>query len=150
RTVCVTGDGSAAMNMQELEVIHRLRLPVKIFVAVNQGYGMIYGTQQGNFDGRLIGSTKESGLTLPDMKRVAEALGIKGMHIQNEDRLRQQIQEVLDYDGPVVCTYHADLAQKILPRQANYMREDGQMASRPLEDMVPLLDREELEECMRI
>ena len=54
----MTGDGSAAMNMQELEVIHRLRLPVKIFVAVNQGYGMIYGTQQGNFDGRLIGSTK--------------------------------------------------------------------------------------------
>ncbi len=149
RTVCVTGDGSASMNMQELEVIHRLNLPVKIFVAQNEGYGMIYGTQQGNFHGRLTGSTRQSGLTLPDLRKVAEAFGIKGMHIQNEDRLRQQIKAVLDYDGPVVCTYHADIAQKILPKQANYMRKDGQMASRPLEDMAPLLDREELAECMR-
>lgn len=149
RTVCVTGDGSASMNIQELEVIHRLNLPVKIFVAQNDGYGMIYGTQQGNFHGRLTGSTRQSGLTLPDLKKVAEAFGIKGMHIQNEDRLRQQIKDVLDYDGPVVCTYHADIAQKILPKQANYMRRDGQMASRPLEDMAPLLDREELAECMR-
>lgn len=149
RTVCVTGDGSAAMNMQELEVIRRLHLPVKIFIAENQGYGMIYGTQKGNFDGRLTGSTRQSGLTLPDLKLVAEAFGIKGMHIQNEDRLLQQIQEVLDYDGPAVCTYHADITQKILPKQANYMRSDGQMASRPLEDMMPLLDREELEECMK-
>ena len=149
RTVCVTGDGSASMNMQELEVIHRLNLPVKIFVAQNEGYGMIYGTQQGNFHGRLTGSTRQSGLTLPDLKKVAEAFGIKGMHIQNEDRLRQQIKAVLDHDGPVVCTYHADIAQKILPKQANYMRQDGQMASRPLEDMAPLLEREELAECMK-
>lgn len=148
RTVCVTGDGSAAMNMQELEVIKRRNLPVKLFVADNKGYSMIYGSQSGNFKGNLTGCTEESGLTLPDMKKIAEAFGIKGMHIENEVNLAEQVAEVLDYDGPVVCTVNADITQKIVPRQANYMKEDGQMASRPLEDMTPLLEREELERVM--
>lgn len=149
RTVCVTGDGSIAMNMQELEVIRRLRLPVKIFVADNKGYSMIYGSQNGNFEGRLTGCTEPTGLTLPDMRRVAEAFGIRGMHIENEEHLAEQVSEVLEFDGPVVCTVNADITQKILPRQCNYMRADGQMASRPLEDMAPLLEREELASCMR-
>ena len=148
--VCVTGDGSSAMNMQELEVIKRYGLPVKLFIADNKGYSMIYGSQNGNFAGRLTGCTKESGLTLPDMKKIAEAFGIKGMHIDNEANLTEQVWEVLDYAGPVVCTYNADITQKILPKQTNYMREDGQMASRPLEDMMPLLDREELAECLKV
>lgn len=150
RTVCVTGDGSAAMNMQELEVIKRRNLPVKLFVADNKGYSMIYGSQSGNFKGNLTGCTEESGLTLPDMKKIAEAFGIKGMHIENEENLAEQVAEVLDYDGPVVCTVNADITQKIVPRQANYMKEDGQMASRPLEDMMPLLEREELERVMEL
>lgn len=150
RTVCVTGDGSAAMNMQELEVIKRRNLPVKIFVADNKGYSMIYGSQNGNFKGNLTGCTRESGLTLPDMKKIAEAFGIRGMHIENEENLKEQVAEVLNYDGPVVCTVNADITQKIVPRQANYMREDGQMASRPLEDMMPLLGREELEALGRM
>ena len=149
RTVCVTGDGSVAMNMQELEVIKRRNLPIKIFVADNKGYSMIYGSQTGNFSGRLNGCTVESGLSLPDMAKIAEAFGIKGMHIENEDNLAEDIAKVLEYDGPVVCTVNADITQKILPRQTNYMREDGQMASRPLEDMSPLLDRDEFEACMK-
>lgn len=149
RTVCVTGDGSVAMNMQELEVIKRRNLPIKIFVADNKGYSMIYGSQTGNFSGRLNGCTVESGLSLPDMAKIAEAFGIKGMHIENEENLVEDIAKVLEYDGPVVCTVNADITQKILPRQTNYMREDGQMASRPLEDMSPLLDRDEFEACMK-
>lgn len=149
RTVCVTGDGSVAMNLQELEVIKRRKLPIKIFVADNKGYSMIYGSQTGNFSGRLNGCTVESGLSLPDMAKIAEAFGIKGMHIENEDNLVEDIAKVLEYDGPVVCTVNADITQKILPRQTNYMREDGQMASRPLEDMSPLLGRDEFEACMK-
>lgn len=143
RTVCITGDGSIAMNMQELEVLKRLNLPVKIFVVDNNGYSMIYGSQNGNFKGHLTGCTEESGLTLPDMKKIAEAFGIKGYHIDDEDELHNKVKEVLEYEGPVICTVKADITQKILPKQTNYMREDGQMASRPLEDMSPLLDRDE-------
>ncbi len=143
RVVCVTGDGGFCMNMQELEVIHRLNLPVKLFVSDNSGYAMIYGSQFGNFQGRLTGCTEESGLTLPDLKKVAEAFGIKGMRIESEDCLQAEIREALEYDGPVVCTVKTDITQKVLPKQANYLGEDGQMHSRPIDDMVPLLDREE-------
>ncbi len=144
RTVCITGDGSIAMNLQELEVIRRRKLPIKIFVSDNQGYSMIYGSQNGNFH-RLTGCTVESGLTLPDMETVAEAFGIKGMHINSEEELNTVVKAAMEYDGPVVVRVNTDIEQKILPKQANYMKEDGQMASRPLDDMMPLLERGELE-----
>ena len=148
RTVCITGDGSIAMNMQELEVIKRLNLPIKIFVVDNSGYSMIYQSQNGNFKGHLTGCTKENGLSLPDMAKIAEAFGIRSLHIESERELKDTIKTALDYEGPVVCTVKADITQKILPKQVNYMRPDGQMASRPLEDMAPLLDEEELRRAL--
>lgn len=148
RVICVTGDGSVAMNMQELEVIKRLNLPVKIFVADNSGYSMIWHSQSGNFKGHLTGCTLDSGLSLPDMKKIAEAFGICGMEITDEAQLIKTVKEALDYEGPVICRVKTDIMQKVLPKQSNYMNEKGQMESRPLQDMFPLLDRDELEECM--
>lgn len=145
RVVCVTGDGSVAMNMQELEVIHRLNLPIKIFISDNHGYAMIYGSQNGNFKGRLTGCTDASGLTLPDMGKIAEAFGIKTMRIEDESQLKGIVSETLASDGPALCVVTTDITQPILPKQANYMKEDGQMASRPLDDMAPLLPRKEYE-----
>ena len=133
------------MNIQELEVIRRKNLPVKLFITDNQGYSMIYGSQNGNFKGRLTGCTRESGLTLPDIEKVAAAFGIRTLALESEKDLKDRVQEALEYDGPVVCRVKADIEQKILPRQANYMKEDGQMASRPLDDMVPLLSRDEID-----
>lgn len=148
RVICVTGDGSAAMNIQELEVIKRLDLPVKIFIADNSGYSMIWHSQNGNFNGHLTGCTEDSGLTLPNLKTVAEAFGIKGMEITDEAELEQVVSDALEYNGPVVCRVKTDIMQKVLPKQSNYMNEKGQMESRPLQDMTPLLDRDELRECM--
>ena len=136
------------MNMQELEVIKRLNLPINIFVVDNSGYSMIYQSQNGNFKGHLTGCTKENGLSLPDMNKIAEAFGIRSLHIESEQELKDTIKTALDYEGPVVCTVKADITQKILPKQVNYMRLDGQMASRPLEDMAPLLDEEELRRAL--
>lgn len=149
RTICVTGDGSIAMNMQELEVVRRLRLPIKIFVADNQGYSMIYSSQNGNFKGKLTGCTKESGLTLPDMNRIAEAFGIQSFRISDEKELSERISEIFATDKPALCTFNADITQKILPRQYNYMNDQGQMESYPIEDMAPLLDRNELKKWMQ-
>ena len=149
RTVCITGDGSIAMNIQELEVVMRLNLPFKIFVVDNSGYSMIYQSQTGNF-GRLTGCTSDDGLTLPDMCKVAEAFGIKSFLIDSPDKLDRVVKETLDYDGPALCVVKTDITQKILPKQVNYMKEDGQMASRPIEDMGPLLEREELKEALGI
>ena len=147
RVVCITGDGSIAMNIQELEVIKRLNLPIKLFVTDNSGYSMIYQSQSGNF-GRLTGCTADDGLTLPDMGRVAEAFGIKSFMIENPGKLETIVKETLDYGGPALCVVKTDITQKILPKQVNYMKEDGQMASRPIEDMGPLLEREELNRAL--
>lgn len=145
RTVCVTGDGSVMMNIQELEVIARMGLPVKLFITDNRGYSMIYSSQNGNFKGRLTGCTRESGLTLPDMEKLAGAFGIKTICLDSETELEKKIRDVLEYNGPIVCRVRSDIEQKILPRQANYINDNGQIASRPLDDMAPLLSREELE-----
>ncbi len=148
RVICVTGDGSAAMNIQELEVIKRLDLPVKIFIADNSGYSMIWHSQNGNFKGHLTGCTVDSGLTLPDLKKVAESFGIKGMELSDEKELGAAVREAFEYNGPVVCVVKTDIMQKVLPKQSNFMNENGQMESRPLQDMTPLLDRDELRDCM--
>ena len=145
RVVCLTGDGSATMNMQELEVIARLKLPIKVFISDNNGYAMIYGSQSGNFNGRLAGCNKESGLTLPDMGKIAAAFGIRTIYLNDEGELKAKVTETLAGDEPTVCVAKTDITQKVLPKQANYMKDNGQMASRPLDDMAPLLPREEYE-----
>ena len=148
RTVCITGDGSIAMNLQELEVIRRLGLPIKIFVVDNGGYSMIYQSQNGNFDGHLTGCTDETGLTLPDMNRIAEAFGIRSFHVDAMEDLASSVEETMSCNGPAICTVRTDITQKILPKQVNYMKPDGQMASRPIEDMAPLLERNELGQAL--
>lgn len=147
RTVCITGDGGFLMNVQELATLKYQNLSVKLFILCNEGYGMIYNSQTGNFK-RLTGCTKESGLGMPDMKSIVEGFGIKCFEIDSESELDTKIDEVLSYEGPAVCTVKVYIGQKILPRQTNYMKEDGQMASRPLEDMSPLLERDEFAENM--
>jgi acetolactate synthase-1/2/3 large subunit len=147
RTVCLTGDGGFMMNIQELATLKRLDLNVKIFVLNNKGYAMIYNSQKSNFK-RLSGADKDSGLELPDIAAVSESFGIHSEKISNVSEMKEKISEVLAYDGPVICCVDGYIGQQILPRQVNYKKDNGQMASRPLEDMAPLLDREELAEDM--
>lgn len=147
RTVCITGDGGFLMNVQELATLKYLNLPVKIFILCNDGYGMIYNSQKGNFR-RLTGCTRKSGLGMPDMKSIVEGFKVKCFEITKETELAEKINMVLAFDGPAVCTVKVCISQKILPRQTNYMKEDGQMESYPLEDMSPLLERNEFNSNM--
>ena len=147
RTICITGDGGFMMNVQELATLRQLALPVKIFILCNEGYGMIYNSQAGNFK-RLTGCTRDSGLVLPDIRKVVEAFGVKCFSVECESELSRVVDETLAFDGPAICTVKIYIGQKIMPRQTNYMKPDGQMASRPLEDMSPLLDRDEFNQNM--
>jgi acetolactate synthase-1/2/3 large subunit len=144
RTVCITGDGGFLMNVQELATLKRLNLPIKIFILCNDGYGMIYNSQVGNFK-RLEGCTPDSGLPMPDIKSVVKGFKVKCFELSDSRKLDKTVEEVLAYDGPAICAVKVYIGQKILPRQTNYMKPDGQMASRPLEDMSPLLERDEFE-----
>jgi acetolactate synthase-1/2/3 large subunit len=143
RTVCIDGDGGFHMNIQELEVIRRLGLPIKFFVLDNQGYGSIRNSQRAYFQGRLVASDASSGLTLPNSLALASAYGIATARLESHDGLRERLADLLSQPGPLVCEVKLDPDQPTLPRTTSYQKADGSMATRPMEDMFPLLDREE-------
>lgn len=149
RTISVDGDGGFVMNIQELEVVRRLNLPIKFFVLNNNGYASIRSMQNGYFK-QSIGADPNSGLTLPDICRVAAAFGIDTLRIQDQSELRQIIRRALDADGPVVCEVMVQPDQAIGPRVSSRIRADGSMVSSPLEDLFPFLDRAELKANMFI
>lgn len=144
RTICLDGDGGFQMNAQELEVIRRLSLPIKIFVLDNQGYGSIRNSQRGYFQGHYVASGPASGLTLPDITTLAGAYGIPTATLEDHRDLELKLPALLRAPGPLVCAVRLDPDQPTLPRAVSYQRPDGSMATRPMEDLFPLLDREEL------
>ena len=141
-TVCVDGDGGFQMNIQELEVVRRLQLPIKFFVINNLGYASIRASQSAYF-GRLTGADATSGLTLPDVTKLAAAYGIATARIASLDEARRVIPQVLAAGGPVVCEVMTLPDEVRSPRVAAMQRPDGSMVSKPLEDMWPYLDRRE-------
>jgi len=142
RTICVDGDGGIQMNIQELETLKRLQLPLKIFVINNNGYGSIVASQKVYF-GRLVGADASSGLTLPDIIKVAAAYGVPTARIANQENLRQEIRDVLSTEGPCLCEVLVIEDEPRQPRVSSMQKPDGSMVSKPLEDMFPFLDREE-------
>lgn len=148
-TVCIDGDGGFQLNIQELEVVRRLELPITFFVMNNRGYGSIRSSQQGYF-GRLTGADAPSGLTLPDVVDVAGAYGLDAVRIFDPSDLRKQIRGILNREGPVVCDVMIVPDEERAPRVTSVQQPDGSMASRPLEDMWPFLSREEYRSNMII
>ncbi|MBO4338347.1 MAG: thiamine pyrophosphate-binding protein [Clostridia bacterium] len=150
KTVSVIGDGGFVMNIQELETVRRLNLPVKLFVLCNQGYGAIQATQTNIFNKHFVGCNAQSGVTIPPIARVAEAFGVKSLVIDSNCELDEKIQAAFDYDGPVVAEVHTPIELTAQPKQVSYKRKDGQMESLPLEYMKPMLSEEEMRENMII
>ncbi len=150
RTVCVNGDGGFQMNIQELETIRRLNLPIKIFVLNNQGYAQIHATQKNIFSGHYVACDRGSHLTMSPVSDVAAAYGLKTFKIQNNQELPQIVKETLAYDGPDICEVIVPIELSAFPKQVSYKRPDGQMESLPLEYMDPMLPEEELRENMLV
>lgn len=149
--VCVTGEGSLQMNLQELQTIWQNRLPVKLFVINNQGYHSIRQTQQNYFGEPLVGVGEESGdLSFPDLEKLIPAYGFPYRSIHTSEELQEKIKEVLNFDGAIVCEVFVTKYQKTEPKTSAKKLPDGRMVSAPLEDMYPFLSREELEENMYI
>jgi acetolactate synthase I/II/III large subunit len=143
RTTCINGDGGFQLNIQELETVHRLKLPIHYFVLCNGGYGCIMATQRNYFEGRFTGSDRSSHLTFPDITKVAAAYNLPVAHIHNHAELRQKVRDVLAHDGPIVCAVDVSANEATAPRVTSYVRADGVIVSKPMEDMWPFLDRDE-------
>jgi acetolactate synthase I/II/III large subunit len=142
RTICVNGDGGFQLNIQDLETVHRLNLPIKYFILCNGTYASIMATQRNYFQGRMVGSDPSSHLTLPDITKVAEAYGIKSRQIHDHTNIHDRVREVLSLPGPVVCAVTVSSNQMMAPRATSSVRLDGSIASLPMEDMAPRLPRE--------
>jgi acetolactate synthase-1/2/3 large subunit len=148
--VCVDGDGGFQFNIQELETVRRLNLPIKFFVLNNEGYASIRISQTTFFGEPRIGCDAKTGQTLPDVRKVAEAYGIATAIIRDQSNLHAEIRRVLDMPGPVVCDVHVIPEEARAPRLASVQRPDGSFVSKPLEDLAPFLDRAEFLENMII
>ena len=147
-TIVITGDGSFQMNIQDLATIAHNKLPVKVFIFNNNGYLLIRQTQHNYMDDRFYGEGPQSGLWCPDALKIANAYGIKGVRIEQPSQLDEKIQEVLDYNGPVICDVLTDEWQLIIPRVASDKMPDGSLRMRNFEDMFPFLPEEEYKSNM--
>ena len=138
--ICVTGDGSIQMNLQELQTIIHHQYPIKIFLINNGGYHSIRQTQNNYFGKPLIGIGKDSGdLSFPDMAKLAPAYGFPFIRIDSNDALGEGIEKALSINGPVICEVMVDMDQKFEPKAASKPMPDGSMVSAPLEDLAPFL-----------
>ena len=139
----IVGDGSFQLNIQELQTMVHHKLPVKLFVWNNNGYLSIRTTQRKFFDDGFIGTGIDSGISFPELEKIANAYGIKYINVSKIDNLKNSIDEVMLYDGPVICEIICKEWDAVLPTIGSKKLPDGKMFSKPLEDMYPFLTREE-------
>lgn len=150
--ICISGDGSIQMNIQELQTIITHNMPVKIFVINNSGYHSIRQTQSNFFgDKPLVGIGKESlDLSFPDMSKLADAYGYKYYSISSNDEIKPVIDKALKTNGPLICEVFVTTSQRFEPKSATKRLDDGTLVSPPLEDLAPFLSDDELKENMII
>ena len=151
-TVCLEGDGSIMMNLQELQTIITNKLPIKIFLINNQGYHSIRITQNNLFSEHCkVGIGPESGdLSFPEYKKIAEAFGYPYFEAHSNEEMKQVVNQVLKTQGFVFCEIFTNTIQVWEPKSSTKRLEDGTLISPPLEDLAPFLPREELERNMFI
>lgn len=149
-TICLEGDGSIMMNLQELQTILTNRLPIKIFLINNNGYHSIRITQTNLFGQHTkVGIGPESSdLSFPDFEKIAKAFGYPYYSVHSNQEMKEVVDKALQEDGPVFCEIFTDTSQVWEPKSSTKRLEDGTLVSPPLEDLAPFLPREELEEIM--
>lgn len=145
RVVCVDGDGSLMMNVQELATIAHNNLNVKLFVLNNNGYHSIRQTQRNLFKPPLIGLDPETGVSFPEFDKLAEAFRFKYFQVNNEPDVRNTIEEALATEGPVLIDVVVDPDQNFVPKLSSKVMPDGSIVSPSMDDMFPFLPRDEYE-----
>ena len=139
------------MNIQELQTVSHHRFPIKLFVLNNNGYVSIKQTQESFFQGHFTWPPgPKSGVTFPDMAKIAKAFRLRYERIKDQKGLKAKLRSVLRKKGPVLCEVILPESYIFSPKLSSQRLPDGKMVSKPLEDMFPFLDREELKRNMLI
>ncbi len=145
RVVCIDGDGSFQMNLQELQTVVYNRLNLKIVYLNNNGYHSIRQTQTNLFQPPLVGVCDGNGLSFPDAERIAAAYGIPFMRVTKGSEIGPMLR-FMEQEGPVFCEVVVDPAQNFAPKLSSRVLPDGRIVSPPIDDMFPFLDRGEYEQ----
>lgn len=145
RVICVDGDGSLMMNVQELETISFNKLNVKLFVLNNDGYHSIRQTQKNLFHNQLVGLDRTSGVGFPDFEKLADAFGFAYCEVSKETELCDVLSKTLNAEGPVLCNVIVDPEQNFVPKLSSMVLPDGRIVSPSMDDMFPFLPRDEYE-----
>lgn len=141
--VCLENDGSLQMNIQELQTVVHHKLPVKMVVFNNDGYLSIKITQKNFFPDNICASTPESGVSCPDLAKIAAAYGIPFARLEGEGPAAEAIDSLMAEKGPAILEVMMDPWQMMYPKVSSEKLPDGTMVSKPIDDMYPFLSREE-------
>ena len=150
RTVGIIGDGGIMHNIQELQTLHRMDLPIKLFVLNNDGYGSIRNMQRGRFNGNFVACDPASGMSLPDFERLCCGFDLQYCRIEKPQNLKEQVEAVLARPGTVICEVMLDISVGTAPHLSSKALPDGGMVSMPMENLAPFLPEAEFEENMRV
>lgn len=148
--LCLNCDGGMMLNLQELQTIAHHNLPIKIIIFNNDGYLMIKHTQKALFAGRHSGTDRKSGVSCPDFSKIAYAFGFPSFQIRTWEDMEAIIPKVQAYQGPVICEVFTHPQQPLVPKLSLAPQKDGSIVSPPLEDLSPLLPRDEMRKSMTI
>ncbi len=140
---CYTGDGSLMMNLQELETIKYNKLPIKVIVFSNNGYGAIRNTCSNFFNGTFTGCDSDSGIDFPDFSKVADAFGYKYYHCRNCGEINSVLDSFISYDGLAFLEVDQQLVDPVVPRIMSKMDKNGKFTTPSLLDMFPYLTEDE-------
>lgn len=143
RVICIDGDGSFQMNLQELQTVVYNQLNVKIFILNNNGYHSIRQTQTNLFEPPLVGVCDGNGISFPSLEKLAYAYGLPYVKISCLDTIQKDIETALQTAGPVLCEVIADPEQNFEPKLSSKVLPDGRIVSPEIDDMYPFLTREE-------
>jgi len=148
--ICLNCDGGIMMNLQELQTIDHYKLPIKIFIFNNDGYLMIKHTQKNLFGGKYTSVNKDTDVTCPDFKKVASAFNMKYFYIRTWNNFKKNMPKILKTKSPMIINVMMDPEQFFHPKLGTGKNSDNVIVSPPLEDLSPLLSREELNKSMII
>lgn len=146
--ICLTGDGSIMMNLQELQTIKHYKLPIKVVVFSNDGYNAIRQTSKNFFNGVCIGCTSETGVSFPKFSKIAEAFEFEYMLCRTNGELKSTLQEFFKKDTNVLLEVEQRLDDPVTPKVMSRMNADGSFSTPSLEDMAPFISKEEHDELM--
>lgn len=151
RVVCIDGDGSFQMNLQELQTVVYNQFNLKIIYLNNNGYHSIRQTQTNLFKGRpLVGVSDGNGVSFPDMQKIANAYGIPYVKIEAAEDIHPNIRKLLDMDGPGFCEVILNPEQNFAPKLSSKVLPDGKIVSPEIDDMFPFISREEYNEIKQV